>query len=69
MTTEADNLDEAARVTQEFADREVRRISAEAAKIDTKNPSGECLFCFEPTGIDRRWCDADCCKSWELEND
>jgi hypothetical protein len=68
MTVEADNLDQASRVTQEFADREVRRISAEAAKIDTTNPSGECLFCYEPTGHDRRWCDAECRDLWCVAN-
>ena len=65
---EADELDQAYRVTQEFTDREISRISADAAKIDTSNPSGECLFCFEPTGTERRWCNAECCKLWEIEN-
>jgi hypothetical protein len=57
---EADTLDQASKLTQEFTDREINRIRSQAAKIDTSNPSGVCLYCGESTGIERRFCDADC---------
>lgn len=57
---DADNLDHAATVTQEATDRSINAIRQQAAKIDISNPSGECLFCGESVGVDRRWCDSEC---------
>lgn len=30
---------------------------------------GNCLFCDEPLGALQRWCDAECCRSWEREQE
>lgn len=29
--------------------------------------TGECLFCAEELGNERRWCDAECRDQWEKE--
>lgn len=31
--------------------------------------TGECLYCGEPVGPGRRWCDADCRDDWQAENE
>lgn len=68
MSRDIDELDCAATLTQEMTDREITRVRQEAAKIDISNSSGECWYCGEPTGNDRRWCDRDCADMWEKEN-
>ncbi len=59
MSIEADPIDQASTVTQESTQREI-----DAASVDTSNASGECLYCGDEIGYERRWCDADCCKEW-----
>jgi hypothetical protein len=41
--------------------------AAKGKPLDTSNPSGECLFCGESTGLERRWCDTVCRNDWERE--
>lgn len=66
---DADPLDHAATITQEAADREIRAIRANAARIDTTNPAGDCWFCGDEIGNERRFCDFNCCKSWSREHE
>ncbi len=67
MTTEADDLDHAANMTLEATNREIRRLRAEAEKVDTSNQSGLCWFCDAETGNGRRWCDTGCRDDWEKD--
>ena len=64
---EADWIDNAANATQEAADRSIQAIRQQAAKIDTSNPSGECLYYGDAVGLERRFCDKDCAADWERE--
>jgi len=46
------------------------RIQAVSSKpINTSNPSGHCLWCEEPTGIERRFCGPECRDDWSKEYD
>lgn len=31
--------------------------------------TGQCLYCGEPVGPGRRWCDANCRDDWQAENE
>lgn len=61
-----DIIDQAERHEQQSRDIAIR--NAQAAKIDTSNPSGYCWTCDEPTGNDRRWCSRECCDIWSKRN-
>lgn len=41
--------------------------AATGKPLDTSNPSGECLYCGEPTGLERRFCDRLCADDWSNE--
>lgn len=47
-----------------------QRIALYGSHRDEPNAvaTGKCLFCDEPVETGRRWCNAQCCKDWELEN-
>lgn len=32
-------------------------------------PDGQCHYCRQPVGPDRRWCDRECFLAWEDEQD
>lgn len=65
----ADILDAAADLTTEMAERSIREICAQAAKIDTSNESGLCWQCDSETGNERRFCDAQCRDFWSKEHE
>lgn len=65
----SDPVDEAEAVEQLIADKRIAGIRKEAAKIDTTNPSGECLWCGEEIGTERRWCNHECMNLWSKAND
>ena len=59
----ADEVD----VTQERIDREIEIMrQAIAAMSEETTPIGECLWCGEVLDNGRRWCNTECCYSWEL---
>lgn len=62
----SDIADQAEQTEQLFRDA---AIKAARKPLDTRNPSGECLYCSEPTGTDRRWCNSDCASWWSRENE
>jgi hypothetical protein len=62
-----DILDIAQKAETESRDRAILAIRQQAANIDTSNPSGECYFCGDDAGVDRRFCNADCRDDWEHE--
>jgi hypothetical protein len=63
----ADILDEAQEINQaltDFAITEIRKSS----QIDYSNPTGLCFWCNSEVGTERRFCDKQCCESWERES-
>lgn len=48
---------------------ELRREKAlKFRKPEGPKATGKCLWCGEVLGDGRRWCDKDCCSSWERAN-
>lgn len=43
--------------------------AAKGKPLDTSNPSGECWYCFDMTGYERRFCDAQCCAGRSKDNE
>lgn len=50
---------------QKLLDLRVRQIT-KATPVDyLNNPKGVCLWCGEPTGVNKRFCDPICARDWE----
>lgn len=63
MTTHDDLLDLAMSSQQDAINHEIR-LARKKAK-DTQKASGKCLYCDEPVGPGRRFCDSDCAEDAE----
>lgn len=63
MADEADMARRASQVTTDAAITTIRRKAAQPVAEAT----GWCLYCGECVPEGRRWCDAQCCAAWELE--
>ena len=61
-----DDFDRAQEV--EMLQREVSLANALRAQL-VLAPRGECLFCEEPLPYPHRFCDADCTRGWEREQE
>ena len=46
-------------------DEAIRRKYTKKPLLEAE-ATGECLNCFEPLEISKRWCDSDCQHDWEL---
>lgn len=57
-------MDDADR-TQERAEKEAAALVLASKRPEGPAPTGQCLWCDEPTTPDRRWCDAECRNQWE----
>ena len=62
-----DEVDQADQIERLITDKRIAGIRKEAAGINTTNPSGECLWCGEETGTERRWCNHECMKMYCVE--
>lgn len=40
-------------------------LLAASRKPEGPAPTGFCLYCDEPVGEGRRWCDSDCMGDWQ----
>jgi hypothetical protein len=63
MADDADKTDALSEMTHQSNVYNSRRDEPQAVAI------GECLFCGEPVGPGRRWCDAACRDDWQSENE
>ena len=62
MSKEEDQI-----VDREEAILALRIEKASNKPLDTSNPSGECWYCEEYTGISKRFCDTGCRDDYEKE--
>ena len=65
-----DDIDRAQeRDLQYQADMEIDRKYRAAQEARANAATGECLYCGDPLGGGRRFCDAECRDAWQHEQD
>jgi hypothetical protein len=50
---------------QSELDEVIRRKYTKKPMLEAE-ATGECLNCYEPLDISKRWCNKDCQEDWEL---
>lgn len=56
-------------ITGERAEHDAPYILAASRKRGAPPACGQCLYCDEPLADGLRFCDANCCRDWEHEQE